>query len=143
MLSSMLGKPTKAARDPLVGDLVTQMAKLNRAKDPAALMTESKKALEVVRKALANPSARKVSLKWLEEELEGRIEVDALLTIVFADDDDLQRRLDSVNRAIDQLREQFKGMPGMHPDGMFSNFARLKVEKRVIEAEQKRRGPRG
>jgi hypothetical protein len=143
MLSSMLGKAPKAPRDPFVGELVTQMAKLNRARDPAVLMVESKKALDVVRKALANPSAHKVSLKWLEEELEGRIEVDTLLTILFAEDDDLQRRIDSVNRAIDQLREQFKGMPGMHPDGMFSNFARLKVEKRVIEAEQKRRGPRG
>jgi hypothetical protein len=141
LLSSLMGKP-RTAQDPLVADLVTQMAKLNRTSDPRLLIAESKKAVDVVKKAL-NDKARKISLKWLETELEGRIEVDTLLSILFADDDDLARRLQSVNRAVDQLREQFRGMPGAHPDGMFSNYSRLKVEKRVIEAEQKRRGPRG
>jgi len=31
-------------------------------------------------------------------------------------------------------------MPGSSPDGLFRNFSKLKVERRVIEAEQRRRG---
>src|SRR5439155_146645 len=129
VLSSLLGKP-KPARDPLVNDLVALIGKLNREENSGKLLDESKKALELVRGALSSKTARKVSLKWLERELEGRIEVDTLLSILFSDDEQLKTRLASVDEALSQLRGQFSTMPGAHPDGMFSNFSRLKVEKR-------------
>jgi hypothetical protein len=105
-------------------------------------VNEAKAVIESVARATDPDSATRISLKVLEKQLEGRIDVDALLEILFADDAALADRLDQVERTIETLRDQMRGMPGSQPDGMFSNFARLKVEKKIIEAEQARRGPR-
>ncbi len=69
--------------------------------------------------------------------------MDALLSILFSNDEEVAKRLSEVDRTLENLRHQLKGMPGHHPDGLMWNFSRLKVEKRVLEAEVRRRAPRG
>ena len=87
---------------------------------------------------VANPSpvpARKLSLKQLEKELEGKLEVDELFAIASGTDDELARRLEEIDGTMGQLRDQIRTRPGTQPDGMYANFVRLKAEVRVIDAE--------
>lgn len=141
-LRKMLKLSGPAGLDPLVRELCASMQKLNSVQQALALVNEAKAMIESVARATDPESATRISLKVLEKQLEGRIDVDALLEILFADDAELVERLEHVERTIETLRGQLRGMPGTQPDGMFSNFARLKVEKKIIEAEQARRGSR-
>ena len=83
---------------------------------------------------------RKLSFKALERELEGKLEVDELLLVAVSDDGELTRRLKEIGGTMESLRDQLKKRPGKQPDGMFSNFVRLKAEVRVLDAELRRRG---
>jgi hypothetical protein len=71
----------------------------------------------------------------MERELEGKIEVDDLLLIAFSSEDELTRRISEIGNTMGQLRDQIKSMPGKQPDGMYSNFVRLKAELRLVDAE--------
>lgn len=134
------GKAGKAGKDPLLWQVAQHIERFNRAATPQALLAESKKLVETVKKALFAPSLKKLSLRFLEEEFEGRIDVDTLLAILFCTDEELDKRRQQVERTLDNMRIQMRGLPGSS-DGLMWNFSRLKVEKRVIEAEQGRRGP--
>ncbi|MHB8872095.1 MAG: hypothetical protein ACYC8T_00265, partial [Myxococcaceae bacterium] len=139
-LRAILKVSGRAGLDPLVNELYASMKRLNAARQMTVLALEAKSMVDAVARAVDPDTATRISLKVLERELEGRIDVDALLEILFSDDDELAERHDGVERTLDSLREQLRAMPGSQPDGMFSNYARLKVEKRVIEGEQARRG---
>ncbi len=143
LLSKLLAPPGKPAKDRLVSELSVAMKRVEAAPSLSLLLAEGKRVYEAVRRALRDPEPKKISFKWLERELEGRIEIDALLAIVWASDDELAQRLDHVESTLEGLRAQLRGLPGAQPSGMFSNFARLKVEKTVVEAEQRRRSLRG
>ena len=76
----------------------------------------------------------------MERELEGKVEIHELLKILFSDDEELIARLEEIGHTMETIRGQLKSMPGAKPDGMYSNFTRLKAEARVLSAELSRRG---
>ncbi len=140
-LAKLVMPPGRPPRDTLLQELCAAMDKLNRAKDLPTLITEGRRAGAAVKKALGNAKARKLSLKFVEEELEGRLEVDALLAIFFSGEAELNSRLLQVTRTLESIRDQLRAMPGTSPDGLFRNFSKLKIERRLMEAEQRRRFP--
>jgi hypothetical protein len=75
----------------------------------------------------------------MERELEGKLEVHELILVRLSSDEELTRRLREIGSTMEQLRDQLKSRPGLQPDGMFSNFVRLKAEVRVLDAELKHR----
>ena len=143
-ISKLVAPPGKAGKDPALWQIAQHMERFNRAVHQEALLSETTKLVETSRKALLSPSPKRLSLKSLEEHFEGRIEVDTLLAILFSSDEDLEGRKQQVDRTLDSMRQQMRGLVGSTPEGLMWNFSRLKVEKRVVEAEQVRRGaPRG
>ena len=52
----------------------------------------------------------------------------------------LTERRARTDKNLEDLRQLMRALSGMQPDGLFSNFARVKVEKRVMYAEARRRG---
>jgi hypothetical protein len=139
-LSLLLKPPSRTGLDPLVPTLVADFARLRAAKDLAAFEEEALKVIETVRRVLAFDKPRKLSFKVLERELEGKLEVDELFLVAVSDDGELARRLKEIGATMESLRDQLKKRPGKQPDGMYSNFVRLKAEVRVLDAELKRRG---
>jgi hypothetical protein len=132
--------PRKPSQDPLVPNLLAAYDRLNRAPTPEALMAEAEKIITLVSEALGKPDRRKLSLKVLEKELEGRMAVDEILGILVCSDQELADRLGQVRGTIDRLREEIRGAPpGAQPSGLLWNFTRFKAERIVIEAEQRRR----
>jgi hypothetical protein len=138
-LLTILKPPGRAAMDPLFGELADALGRMRAARDLAGLEEAGIKTIELVRKVLSFLQPRKLSFKQMERELEGRLEVDELLLIRVSSDDELTRRLREIGSTMEQLRDQLKSRPGQQPDGMFSNFVRLKAELRVLDAELKRR----
>ena len=94
--------------------------------------------LEAVDRATQQP--KRVSFKQMERELEGKVEIHELLAILFSDDEELISRLKEIGATMESIRGQLKSMPGAKPDGLYSNFTRLKAEARVLSAELARRG---
>jgi hypothetical protein len=92
-----------------------------------------------VKATLDAPSRRPCSFKVLERELEGKIDVDGLIHFLLSSADELTPRAKDIGQTLERLREEVKKMPGAKPDGMYSNFARLKAEARLIDGELKRR----
>jgi hypothetical protein len=139
-LSSLLKPPGRTGLDPLLPTLVADFARLRAAKELAAFEEEALKAIETVRRVLAFDKPRKLSFKVLERELEGKLEVDELFLLAVSEDGELSRRLKEIASTMESLRDQLKKRPGKQPDGMYSNFVRLKAEARVLDAELRRRG---
>jgi hypothetical protein len=125
--------------DPLLATLVGGLARMRLARDLAHFEEEALKAIEQVRQALEADTPRRLSFKQMERELEGKIEVDDLLLIAFSSEDELTRRISEIGNTMGQLRDQIKSMPGKQPDGMYSNFVRLKAELRLVDAELRSR----
>lgn len=140
-ISAITAPPGKKAKDPMLMDLAERMDKVNRGNTSKEVLLAGQELAKTTVRYLGNPKAQKLSLKGLETELEGRIDVDVIITILFTDEAELTSRLKSVDASLDQLRAQLRGMAGAG-EGLMWNFSRLKVEKRVLEAELKRRGPR-
>ncbi|MEW6432386.1 MAG: hypothetical protein AB1730_12835 [Myxococcota bacterium] len=138
-LTSILRPPGRSAMDPLFDELAQAVGRMRAARDLAGLEEDGIKTIEVVRRVLDFEKPRKLSFKQMERELEGKLEVDELLLVRLSSDDELTRRLREIGSTMEQLRDQLKRRPGQQPDGMFSNFVRLKAELRVLDAELKRR----
>lgn len=141
-LLQLLKPPGRRAVDPLFDALAAAFARLRDARDLAGFEEEGLKAMEAVRRAVFSESKRKLSFKQLERDLEGKLEVDELLLVRLASEDELTRRLREIGNTMEHLRDQLKSRPGQQPDGMFSNFVRLKTELRVLDAELKARANR-
>lgn len=141
-VSAITHPPGKKAKDPMLMDLSIRMDKVNRGNTSKEVLLAGQELAKVAVKYLSNPNPPRLSLKGLEHELEGRIDVEVIITILFLDENELKSRLKSVDASLDQLRTQLRGMAGAG-EGLMWNFSRLKVEKKVLEAELKRRAPRG
>ncbi|MBI3183688.1 MAG: hypothetical protein HYZ28_16240 [Myxococcales bacterium] len=124
-------------------ELALGMERTGQADHTQAIVAEGRKVIEAVRSALNSAAAKKISLKGIERHLDSRVDLGDVLQILFESDAELEKRLGHTDRTLESLRAQLKEMPGGQPEGMLSAFARLKVETRLIEAEQRRRGPRG
>ncbi len=139
-LMSLFKPPGRQGMDPLLAQLVADVSRLRAAKDLALFEEEALKAVETVRRVMGFDRPRKLSFKVMEHELEGKLEVDELVSIAVSDDAELSRRVKEIGSTMELLRDQIKRRPGKQPDGLFSNFVRLKAELRVLDCELKRRG---
>lgn len=137
-LMTLFSPPGKVAKTPLFHELSEALLRMRNAKDLAGFEEDALKTVELVDAALGN-APTKLSFKQTERQLEGKVEVDELLGIRAGAEEDLNRRLTEIGNTMTQLRDQIRTMPGKQPDGMYSNFARLKAELRVLDAELKRR----
>jgi hypothetical protein len=140
-LSRLVMPPGRPAKDPLLAQLTTHMLRFGAASHKEALLAEAGALCATAKKALFSPGARRISLKVLEDEFEGKLEVATLLSIAFCSDTELAQRVTDVERSLDSMRAQLRGFGGGSPTGLMWNFSRMKIEKRLAEAEQKRRGP--
>ncbi len=139
-VTQLLAPPGRKAMTPLLADLATGMERLEAAADMNALRTAALDVRTLVEKALTAKAPCAISLKLLERELDGRLEVDTMLSIRFASNADLLARRDRAENTLEDLRLQMRSLPAKQPGGIFSNFARVKVEKRIMDAEARRRG---
>jgi hypothetical protein len=131
-----------AGKDPLLGQLGEQMSRLDRALDTGALVAEGERLCALVKGALEAQAPSKISLRRAEKDLEGRLELDVLLSIFFGGQQALAERGRQVEQALDGLKSQMRTSPGVSPQSLMSNYARLKTEKKVVEAELRRRAAR-
>lgn len=137
LVSRLRKPPGRIAANPFVGTLLERIAELHRA--PAQDRREAaERVVAFVEAALATPA--RVSLKCLEKELEGRVDLETLLATVLASPPFLDLREKQIAETLESLRAQLRQMPGKQPEGMLWNFTRLKAEKDLIALERKRRG---
>jgi hypothetical protein len=120
-------------------ELYVAFEKMRVSESLELMLDIANEAVAAVRSTLEAPSKRPVSFKVLERELEGKIDVDGLLLFLLSSEDELTNRAREIGQTLERIREEVKKMPGVKPDGMYSNFARLKAEARLIDGELKRR----
>jgi hypothetical protein len=136
-LLSALKPPGKVAKSPLLQELIAAFEKMRAASTTETMLTAAADVVSAVERATVAP--KKVSFKQMELLLEGKVEIHELLLILFCDDQELKTRLAEIAGTMDTIRGQLKSMPGAKPDGMYSNFTRLKAEAKVLTAELTRR----
>ena len=141
-LQALFSPPAPHPTASLFHDLGAALRRMRLSRDLALLEEEAFKAIELVRSACAGRPLRSLSFKRMERELEGKLEVDELLLVVASSDDELARRFGEIGATMEQLRDQIRTRPGNRPDGMYSNFVRLKAELRVLDGELGRRAAR-
>ncbi len=134
-LLRLLKPPGRSAVDPLVDQLSAAFDTMRAQRTIEDLIAQSALVIAAVDAASATPKPKRVSFKVLERELEGKLEIHELLLFRFCADWELEYRLKEIGATLDSLRTQLKSMPGSKPDGMYSNFGRLKAEARVLDAE--------
>jgi hypothetical protein len=120
-------------------ELYVAFEKMRGASGVEPMLIIAEEAIKAVKRTLDAPSKRQCSFKVLERELEGKIDVDGLILFLLSSDDELTQRAKEIGQTLERLRDELKSMPGAGPQGMYSNFARLKAEARVIDGELKRR----
>jgi len=138
-LGGMLKPPAEPARNGMLMEVGAAVQAVNAARTNAAALEAAKALMEVTGRCLQSPDAAKLSLKVLERELEGRLDVDSLLQLLFATSAELAAQAEHVDKAIERLRQELRQAVAQ-PAGLMWNFSRLKAERRVITAELKRRG---
>jgi hypothetical protein len=138
-LGVLLAPPGRSASNGFFSDLVAALHRMRGARDVAHLEEEALKAIELVRRVGRSGLARGLSFKVLELRLEGKLELDELILVATASDEELRRRLSEIGGTMERLRDQLTNRPGQQPEGMYSNFVRLKAELRVVDAELNRR----
>ena len=138
-VTQLLFPPGRQAETPLVTELARGMDRLEAAKDIKALEAAALEVRATLARTLAERSPRVASLELQERELDGRVEVDALLSIRFASAAELAERRARADKTLDGMRQQMRSIPGTPPESLLSSFSRAKVEKRVLDAEARRR----
>lgn len=138
-LFGILGKKGPLAKQGFFADLLDGYRQMNAATSVDALLAEAGKVQSVVERALAADKPTRMSFKAMEKELEGRLDLDELLALLFSSDEELALRLVEVKSSLDNLRAELKAFMGVQPNALLWNFSRLKVERLLIEGEQRRR----
>jgi hypothetical protein len=138
-LQVILTNSTRKPLDLFFQEMTTAVSSLSAATNMAEFETEALKTIELTKIHLAVAKPKRISFKHMERHLEGKLEVDDLMWIRFSSTRDLQSRFVEIGGTMEQLREQIKVRPGKQPDGIYSNFTRLKYEVTVIDAELKHR----
>jgi len=127
-------------RIPFLGELFAGYAAMNAAETVDAFMAEAGKLQSAIERALSAEQRPGLSFKALEKDLEGRLELDELLALMFSTSDELESRLVEVKSSLENLRTELRSHMGMQPNALLWNFSRLKAERVIIEGEQRRRG---
>lgn len=136
VVSGLRKPPGKTAVTPFFTELLEAVAGLHRA--PVAEMRgAAERVVAKVEAALATPA--RVSLRSLERQLEGRVDLETLLSVLLGSDGFLDLREGQLLETLESLRAQLRQMPGKQPEGMLWNFTRLKAERELIELERRRR----
>lgn len=138
-LKFILRPPAPRGVDALVVELAAGFERLRQAQIPADFFREGWNVIDAVRRALEAERPRRLSFKVLERELEGKLEVHELLLVLFMGESELRLRAGELGSTLESIKEQLKTTPGAKPDGLYSNYGRLKAELRVLEAETRRR----
>jgi hypothetical protein len=136
-------KPYGAGIHPILFELFVTFGRMRAAPSSQAMLDLGREVITAVRRTLEAPSRRRCSFKVLERELEGKIDVDGLIAFLLSSDEGLAERAKEIGAALERIRAELRKMPGAKPDGMYSNFARLKAEARLIDGELKRRARAG
>lgn len=137
-LSKMLKPPGKNHSAKLVEELSKIFERMQKALTVESLVKEARQVIAVVDQHTQG-SPKKLSFKVMERELEGKLEVHELLMVLFSDPLEIETRLKEIGSTLESIRAQLKATPGAKPDGLYSNFGRLKAEARVLTAELARR----
>ena len=139
-LRGLIGPETKPSRVIFWRQLRQAWAAVMVAADMPALEGAAQGVRACVCAALERATpAERVTLKVLEKEFEGRVELDQVLHVALSDDAALTALKAETEAALEMLRREMKGLPGQHPHGMQWNFARLRAEKRLLDAERAER----
>ncbi len=137
----LLGKKSApAARVPFLAELTRGYLAMNAAETVDAFMGEAGKLQSAIERALTAEKRPPLSLKALDKDLEGRLELDEVLNLLFSTSDELAARLSEVKSSLENLRLELRTHMGMQPNALLWNFSRLKAERVMIEGEQRRRG---
>jgi hypothetical protein len=139
LLSILEPQRPAATTSPFVGELAVAVNRLLDAATLAEVEQCAARAIDIVKKQTTASNAKRLSFKQMERLLEGKLEVQDLFFIQAAGVQLLHRRLEEILSAMETIKDQMKQMPGKQPDGMYSNFVRLKIEAKVIDAEIKHR----
>jgi hypothetical protein len=142
-LSAALTPPGKSGINLILIELYVTFEKMRAVESNEVMLSVAEEAIEAVRRTLDAPSKRRCSFKVLERELEGKVDVDGLIGFLLSSDNELTERAKEIGATLERIRDEVKKMPGAKPDGMYSNFARLKAEARLIDGELKRRARAG
>lgn len=134
-LYGLFAPPGRAPRQPLFTSLSEALIRLPSS---ATFEPDAQAIITLVDTELAAPKPAPLSFKQLEKELEGKLEVDEVLSIRSATLEELTRRLTEVGASLEKLRDEMRG-PGKQGGGLYSNFARLKYEVKLLDLELKRR----
>jgi hypothetical protein len=105
----------------------------------AAFETDAQAIIALVDAELGAPKPVPLSFKQLERDLEGKLEVDEVFSIRSAAPQELSRRFIEISASLEKLRDEMRKGPGKQGGGLFSNFARLKYEVKLLDLELKRR----
>ncbi len=133
-LSALLTPPGMSAKDPLLGDISVPMERLSRARDVRMLVQEGLRVGAAVTVALCAPTPRPLSRMYLEE-LGGKVELTTLLNLCFASLAELSVRLLQITQTLEALRAQLQA----GAEAPLAQYASLKAERGLIEAEVRRR----
>lgn len=135
-LYGLFSPPGRAPRQPLFTALSEALIRLAAS---ATFEPDAQAIITLVDAELAAPKPTPLSFKQLEKELEGKLEVDEALSIRSATTDELSRRLKEIGASLEKLRDEMRSGPGKQGGGLYSNFARLKYEVKLLDLELKRR----
>lgn len=136
-LNALFTKSKKVARQSLFDDLAKGLQAI-RSTSESQWRAAAEQTVGMVDLAFQSNLA-KLSFRQMERQLEGKLEVDALLVIHAEEASLLARRSQELLTALEMLREQVRTQPGNRPDGMYASFVRLKVERAVCLAELRHR----
>ena len=140
-VASLFRPPGRLASDAFFADLVAALQRMRGARDVAHLEEEALKAIELVRRVSRAGAPRPLSTAVADREVAGPLDLEDLLGVAIASDDDLRRRLSEIGGAMQGLKDQLTSRPGSQPAGMYGDFVRLKAELRLVDAELRRRFP--
>ncbi len=138
-LNCLFTPPGRLARHSLFNDIADALIRLRTARDLALFEEEALKLVDRIDTVLSAPARAKLSFKLMEKELEGKLEVDEVLTVRAGVDEELNRRFTEIGASMTKLRDEIRTLPGTQPGGMFANFVRLKYELKLLDLEMKRR----
>jgi len=137
LVSRLRKPPGKVALHPFLAQLLEEVTALHRA-PPEERLAAAEGLIAHVEAALARPM--RVSLRSLERDLGGHVDLETLLGTLFASSASLDQQEQKLTGTLESLRAQLKQMPGKQPEGMLWNFTRLKAELALIALERTRRG---
>jgi len=139
-LRRLLGKTGKPAKNAFWADLIAGYARLNATPTAQDFQAEAEGLIDRVDLALSSPPSD-ISLKVLEEELEGRLDLPEVISMLTASNEELGTRLASVRESLETIRSELRaGGTGGQPTSLLWNFTRVKAERILLESERRRRG---